>query len=83
MIDSDALAFYDALPPDDRAALDRSLAQEPALAEAFARWQSLRADVRAGLADAVPDRGLLVLYASGRPRPALGRRGRAVGRRAP
>ena len=67
MIDSDALAFYDALPPGDRAALDRSLAREPALAEAFARWQSLRADVRAELAGAVPDRGLLVLYALSDP----------------
>ena len=53
------------------------------MAEAFARWQSLRADVRAGLADAVPDRGLLVLYALVRPRLALSRRGRAPGRRAP
>ena len=63
MIDSDALAYYDALPPEDRAALDRALAEQPALAEAFARWQSLRAEVRADLSQALPDRALLVLYA--------------------
>ena len=63
MRDSDALAFYDALPPDEQAALDRALAEQPALAEAFARWQSLRAEVRAELARDLPDRALLVLYA--------------------
>ena len=63
MSDSDALAFYDALPPDEQAALDRALAEQPALAEAFARWQSLRAEVRAELARDLPDRALLVLYA--------------------
>ena len=63
MNDSDALAFYDALPPDEQAALDRALAEQPALAEAFARWQSLRAEVRAELARDLPDRALLVLYA--------------------
>ena len=50
MRDPDALAFYDALPPDERAALDTALREQPALAEAFARWQSLRAGVRAELA---------------------------------
>ena len=63
MNDSDALAFYDALPPDEQAALNRALAEQPALAEAFARWQSLRAEVRAELARDLPDRALLVLYA--------------------
>ena len=63
MRDPDALALYDALPPDERAALDRAVAEQPALAEAFARWQSLRAEVRAELARDLPDRALLVLYA--------------------
>ncbi len=63
MIDTDALAFYDALPPDEQVALDLALAEQPALAEAFARWQSLRAEVRASLAQAMPDRTLLVLHA--------------------
>ncbi len=63
MNDSDALAFYDALPPDEQAALDRALAEQPALAEAFARWQSLRAELRAELARDLPDHALLVLYA--------------------
>ncbi|WP_420454555.1 FecR family protein [Rubrivirga sp.] len=63
MSDLDALAFYDALPPDERAALDAALREHPALAEAFARWQSLRASVRAELARDLPDRALLVLYA--------------------
>ena len=63
MSDSDAIAFFDALPPDERAALDTALREQPALAEAFARWQSLRAGVRAELARDLPDRALLVLYA--------------------
>lgn len=63
MRDPDALALYDALPPDERAALDAALRDHPALAEAFARWQSLRSGVRAELARDLPDRTLLVLYA--------------------
>jgi len=63
MRDPDALALYDALPPDERAALDAALREHPALAEAFARWQSLRAGVRRELARDLPDRALLVLYA--------------------
>ena len=63
MRDPDALALYDALPPDERAALDAALREHPALAEAFARWRSLRAGVRAELARDLPDRALLVLYA--------------------
>ncbi len=63
MSDLDALAFYDALPPDERAALDAALRDHPALSEAFARWQSLRAGVRAELARDLPNRALLVLYA--------------------
>ena len=63
MRDLDALALYDALPPDEQAALAAALADRPALAEAFARWRSLRADVRARLAQDLPDRALLVLYA--------------------
>ena len=59
----DRLALYDALPPEERAALDAALADRPALAEAFARWRSLRADVRAELSRDLPDRALLVLYA--------------------
>ncbi|WP_412060191.1 FecR family protein [Rubrivirga sp. IMCC45206] len=67
MRDTDALAFFDALPPDERAALDAAVAAEPALAEAFARWRSLRAAVRADLARDLPDRVLLVLYALADP----------------
>lgn len=63
MRDLDSLALYDALPPDERAALDAALADRPALAEAFARWRSLKAEVRADLARDLPDRTLLVLYA--------------------
>ena len=59
----DRLALYDALPPEERAQLDAALADRPALAEAFARWRSLRADVRAELSRDLPDRALLVLYA--------------------
>ncbi|MEM6287893.1 MAG: FecR family protein [Bacteroidota bacterium] len=63
MRDLDSLALYDALPPDEQAAVAAALAEQPALAEAFARWRSLRADVRVDLAQALPDRALLVLYA--------------------
>lgn len=63
MRDLDSLALYDALPPDEQAAVARALAEQPALAEAFARWRSLRAEVRAELARDLPDRALLVLYA--------------------
>ena len=59
----ETLALYDALTPDERAAVEAALADRPALAEAFARWRSLRADVRAELARDLPDRALLVLYA--------------------
>src|SRR5690606_40297531 len=72
----DALALYDALPPDERAAVDRALRDNPALAEAFRGWQRLRATVRRDLTQALPDRALLVLYAlsdeplPGQPAPA-------------
>lgn len=59
----DALALYDALPPEERAAVDQALRDNPALADAFQRWQSLRAQVRRELAQVLPDRALLVLYA--------------------
>ncbi|MDT0631001.1 FecR family protein [Rubrivirga litoralis] len=59
----DRLALYDSLPPEERAAVAAALADRPALAEAFARWRSLRAEVRADLSRDLPDRALLVLYA--------------------
>lgn len=59
----DSLALFDALSPDERADVEAALAAQPALAEAFARWRSLRAEVRADLARDLPDRALLVLYA--------------------
>ena len=63
MSDFDTLALYDALPDEERDALDAALKEQPALADAFARWRSLRAGVRAELARDLPDRALLVLYA--------------------
>ena len=59
----ESLLFYEDLPPERREALAEALAADPALAEAFAQWQRLRADVRRSLDDALPDRHLLVLYA--------------------
>ena len=59
----DTLALYDSLTPDEREELDRAMEANPALAEAFARWTSLRAAVRRELAADLPDRTLLVLYA--------------------
>ena len=59
----DVLALYDTLPPDEQAAVDRALRADPDLAAAFRHWQRLRATVRRDLAEALPDRTLLVLYA--------------------
>lgn len=59
----DTLALTDALSPAERAEVEAALADRPALAEAFARWRSLRAEVRAELARDLPDRAVLVLYA--------------------
>lgn len=59
----DTLALYDSLNPDERAEMDRAMEEHPALAEAFARWSSLRAEVRRELAADLPDRALLLLYA--------------------
>lgn len=55
--------FYEDLSQEQREALDQALAGDPALAEAFARWQRVRADVRRSLEAHLPDRDLLVLYA--------------------
>ncbi|NNF58506.1 MAG: FecR domain-containing protein [Rhodothermaceae bacterium] len=57
------LALYDALGPAERAEVEHALRDNPALADAFQRWRSLRAAVRRELAEALPDRALLVLYA--------------------
>ena len=35
MSDSDAIAFFNALPPDERAALDTALREQPALARVW------------------------------------------------
>ena len=59
----DRLALYSALDPDEQAAVEAALADHPALAEAFSRWRSLRAEVRAELSASLPNRALLVLYA--------------------
>ncbi|HIG75631.1 MAG TPA: hypothetical protein EYQ24_13950 [Bacteroidetes bacterium] len=60
---TDLLALYDDLSPDEQAALRDALGTDPALAEAAARWRSLRAGVRAELSRDLPDRALLVLHA--------------------
>lgn len=57
------LAIYETLSPSERAELDRVMQDNPALAEAFAGWNSLRASVRKELVRDLPDRTLLVLYA--------------------
>ncbi|GAB5537485.1 MAG: hypothetical protein Rubg2KO_37340 [Rubricoccaceae bacterium] len=59
----DALALYDTLSPDDRAALEDALKTDPELATAFQSWRSLRANVRRTLSETLPDRTLLVLHA--------------------
>ncbi len=59
----DALLFYEDLPPEEQRALSRALAEDAALADAFRRWQALRAEAQRLLDEAVPQRSLLVLYA--------------------
>ncbi len=59
----DILALYDSLTPKERAELDRAMEENPTMADAFGRWNSLRAEVRRELAADLPDRALLVLYA--------------------
>ena len=55
----DAVALYDTLGAEDRAAVADALAADPALAAAFQRWRTLRADLARGL----PDPDLVVLHA--------------------
>ncbi len=59
----DPMLFDEALTPERRRVLDEALAADPALAEALARWQALRAALRHSLDAHLPDRHLLVLYA--------------------
>ena len=59
----DALLFPEALTAEQRQALRKVLADDLALAEAYARWQAVRAAVRTDLDARVPDRRLLVLHA--------------------
>ncbi len=59
----DALVFYDALTPQQRQALQTAIETDPALGEALARWQQVRAELRSQLESCIPDRCLLVLYA--------------------
>ncbi|MEM8556997.1 MAG: FecR family protein [Bacteroidota bacterium] len=67
----DTLALYDALAPDEQAALRAALAEDADLRTAFERWRAVRAAVRADLDAAVPDRHLFVLYALGEDDPAM------------
>ena len=57
------LLFEDALSSEQRAKLRARLAEDPALADGWARWQQVRARLRERLQEHVPDRRLLVLYA--------------------
>ncbi|OZC01758.1 FecR family protein [Rubricoccus marinus] len=60
------LALHDSLSPDEQAALDAILAENPDL-EADARlWRRVQAEVRADLSRDLPERDLLVLHALGR-----------------
>ena len=60
---SDLFLFHEDLTPEQREIILRTLAADPGLREAFARWQRLRLDVRQSLDTHLPDRSLLVLYA--------------------
>lgn len=61
----ETLALYDALSPEQRGEVAAALAAQPELAEAFARWKTLRAKVRQDLDDALPEPDVLVLAALG------------------
>jgi ferric-dicitrate binding protein FerR (iron transport regulator) len=57
------LLFEDDLSPEQRAALQERLEEDPELAEGWARWRRVRARLRNRLQERLPDRRLLVLYA--------------------
>ena len=59
----DTILFSDDLTPSQQEALHAAFDEDPALAEAFAHWQQVRAAVRQSLHTHVPDRRLFVLYA--------------------
>jgi len=57
------LLFEEERSPEQRDALREQLADDPELAEGWARWRQVRAQLRQRLHEHVPDRRLLVLYA--------------------
>jgi ferric-dicitrate binding protein FerR (iron transport regulator) len=59
----DPLLFEDEPTPEQRAALRKRLDEDPELAEGWARWRHVRAELRDRLQERLPDRRLLVLYA--------------------
>ncbi len=59
----DTILFSDDLTPSQQEALRVAFDEDPALAEALAQWQQVRAAVRQSLHTHVPDRRLFVLYA--------------------
>ena len=59
----DTVLFFDDLTPSQQEALRVAFDDDPALAEAFAQWQQVRAAVHQSLHTHLPDRRLFVLYA--------------------
>ncbi len=57
------LLFEDDLSSEQRAMLQERLEEEPELAEGWARWRRICAQLRRRLQERLPDRRLLVLYA--------------------
>ncbi len=60
---SDYIAFYNDLPPEEQARFKANLAQDPSLAEAFGEWQGVREEVGRSFNQLVPNRRVLTLYA--------------------
>jgi ferric-dicitrate binding protein FerR (iron transport regulator) len=57
------LLFEEERSPEQREALRERLADDPELAEAWARWRAVRSQLRHRLREQLPSRRLLVLYA--------------------
>lgn len=59
----EAFLFFDELPEEQRKKWRAAFEEDPALAEAAARWQRVREQVRKSIERHIPDRRLLILYA--------------------
>ena len=67
----DAIIFYEDLSPEQKRALHSAMDANPELADSFQKWRVLQARVQQNIAQHVPDRNAMVLYALAQSEPAL------------